>query len=295
MKEGLIALSYECPQCNDQHDVTWSAMERFLRNRTSHAKGMLRPQIIVQQMHCFNCLGDHHLKDCPEKIDRLKVAANRKDLLVENSSNETRQALGLKDNQLPPYLYRMRVIGYPPGWLDYALLETSGLSLYDEEGKAVSSNESSSSSDSGRTNDDNDSFKQLSPESSMLKTPESQSINSCNSTPNQSLGTSLSRSPGTPILEQGNRFQKLPELDKFAQGITEHLPFENLPDAVGTFEKMRGSRVPKKIFVQIEVLSLDIYDPISLFNLGNVSKPEILSKLNIEPGDYTVQTMESPD
>ncbi|GFY37799.1 zinc finger CCHC domain-containing protein 8 [Trichonephila inaurata madagascariensis] len=303
----------------------------------------------VQQMHCFNCLGDHHMKDCPEKIDRLKVAANRKDLLVENSaryheeemknsvkpgilSNETRQALGLKDNQLPPYVYRMRVIGYPPGWLDYALLETSGLSLYDEEGKAVSYTESSSSSDSGQkydtskyvqypgfncpvppefvdewqlmgmlpiqphqqlseilkvdnagdfqaceepptcnnnnihkrknedidedtkkmrngTNDDNDSFKQLSPESSMLKTPESQSINSCNSTPKQSLGTSLSQSPGTPILEQGNRFQKLPELNKFAQGITEHLPFENLPDALGTFEKMRGilSDVQKKL------------------------------------------------
>ncbi|GFY13017.1 brkDBD domain-containing protein [Trichonephila clavipes] len=38
MKEGLIALSYECPKCNDQHDVTWSAIKRFLRNCTSHAE-----------------------------------------------------------------------------------------------------------------------------------------------------------------------------------------------------------------------------------------------------------------
>ncbi|GFX46905.1 uncharacterized protein TNCV_4040491 [Trichonephila clavipes] len=48
-------------------------------------------------------------------------------------------------------------------------------------------------------------------------------------------------------------------------------------------------RVPKKIFVQIEVLSLGTYDAISSFNLGDVSKPEILRKLNIEPDDYTVQ------
>ncbi|GFW90007.1 uncharacterized protein TNCV_2172021 [Trichonephila clavipes] len=40
MKEGLIAWSYECPKCNDQHDVTWSAIKRFLRNRASHAECM---------------------------------------------------------------------------------------------------------------------------------------------------------------------------------------------------------------------------------------------------------------
>ncbi|GFT78996.1 uncharacterized protein TNCV_3093751 [Trichonephila clavipes] len=56
-----------------------------------------------------------------------------------------------------------------------------------------------------------------------------------------------------------------------------------------------GSRVPKKIFVQIEVLSLGTYNAISSFNMGNVLKPEILRKLNIEPGDYTVQAIERLD
>ncbi|GFW95892.1 hypothetical protein TNCV_1625521 [Trichonephila clavipes] len=37
MKEGLIASTYECPKCNDRHDVTWPAIKRFLRIRTSHA------------------------------------------------------------------------------------------------------------------------------------------------------------------------------------------------------------------------------------------------------------------
>ncbi|GFW58328.1 brkDBD domain-containing protein [Trichonephila clavipes] len=41
MKEGLIASSYECPKCNDRHDVTWSAIKRFLRNRITHAESEL--------------------------------------------------------------------------------------------------------------------------------------------------------------------------------------------------------------------------------------------------------------
>ncbi|GFX30207.1 transposable element Tcb1 transposase [Trichonephila clavipes] len=53
--------------------------------------------------------------------------------------------------------------------------------------------------------------------------------------------------------------------------------------------------VPKKIFVQIEILSLGTYDANSSFNMGNISNPEILRKLNAEPGDCTVQVMERFD
>ncbi|GFU72681.1 uncharacterized protein TNCV_193681 [Trichonephila clavipes] len=56
------------------------------------------------------------------------------------------------------------------------------------------------------------------------------------------------------------------------------------------------SRVPKKTFVQLEVLSLGHFcDAVSSFNMGNVSKLEILRKMCIEPGDYTVQAMECLD
>ncbi|GFX69806.1 uncharacterized protein TNCV_833831 [Trichonephila clavipes] len=55
------------------------------------------------------------------------------------------------------------------------------------------------------------------------------------------------------------------------------------------------SRVPKKTFVQLEVLSVGTYDAVSSFNMGNVSKLEILRKMCIEPGDYTVQAMECLD
>ncbi|GFU37531.1 c2H2-type domain-containing protein [Trichonephila clavipes] len=42
MKEGLIAWSYECPKCNDRHDVTRSTIKSFLQNCTSHAEGKLK-------------------------------------------------------------------------------------------------------------------------------------------------------------------------------------------------------------------------------------------------------------
>ncbi|KFM73460.1 hypothetical protein X975_04407, partial [Stegodyphus mimosarum] len=55
------------------------------------------------------------------------------------------------------------------------------------------------------------------------------------------------------------------------------------------------SRVPKKTFVHIEVLSLGTYDAIASFNQGNVTKLQILKKLNIEPGDYTIDAMKCLD
>ncbi|GFU37760.1 uncharacterized protein TNCV_1466261 [Trichonephila clavipes] len=53
------------------------------------------------------------------------------------------------------------------------------------------------------------------------------------------------------------------------------------------------SRVPKKTFVQLEVLSLGTYDAVSSFNMGNVSKLEILRKCVLSLV-ITVQAMECP-
>lgn len=49
-------------------------------------------------------------------------------------SEELQDALGVTDKSLPPFIYRMRQLGYPPGWLKEAELETSGLALYDGNG-----------------------------------------------------------------------------------------------------------------------------------------------------------------
>lgn len=50
------------------------------------------------------------------------------------NSEELLTALGIDENTLPPLVYRMRQLGYPPGWLKEAEMENSGLSLYDGNG-----------------------------------------------------------------------------------------------------------------------------------------------------------------
>lgn len=51
-------------------------------------------------------------------------------------SYELRQAMGLRENQLPMYIYNMRRCGYPPGWLKEARVKKSGLQVFhdNEEG-----------------------------------------------------------------------------------------------------------------------------------------------------------------
>ena len=52
-------------------------------------------------------------------------------------SRRLRRALGLQSNQLPRHIYRMRVLGYPPGWVEEARVSHSGLSLFNSDGQEV--------------------------------------------------------------------------------------------------------------------------------------------------------------
>ncbi|XP_016113328.1 zinc finger CCHC domain-containing protein 8 isoform X1 [Sinocyclocheilus grahami] len=104
---------------------------------------------------CFNCCSeDHQLRDCPEPKDMARINEKRKEF--SQNSNQSNQryhaeeveerfakykpgilsqdlldALGITTNTLPPFIYRMRELGYPPGWLKEAEMENSGLTLYD--------------------------------------------------------------------------------------------------------------------------------------------------------------------
>lgn len=51
-----------------------------------------------------------------------------------------------------------------------------------------------------------------------------------------SLGSVL----GTPVPATISRVESLPDAKKWSEGVADHIPFENLPGATGTFEKMRG-------------------------------------------------------
>merc|ERR1711971_1036467 len=58
----------------------------------------------------------------------------------------------------------------------------------------------------------------------------------------QSLGSGdvTQTDPGTPICEMFSPFGKLPKYDNFGKDMTEHIAFENLPNATGNWDKMRG-------------------------------------------------------
>lgn len=103
---------------------------------------------------CFNCDKDSHsLRDCPEprdmrKVNKARNEFSRKELRYHDDndneygqmvpgqiSEELRAALGLTSTQIPLHVYRMRMFGYPPGWIEEAKVHDSGLSLFVEKDK----------------------------------------------------------------------------------------------------------------------------------------------------------------
>ncbi|XP_024872088.1 zinc finger CCHC domain-containing protein 8 homolog isoform X1 [Temnothorax curvispinosus] len=117
------------------------------------------PKDLMPKLNCFNCKGNHNLRDCSLPKNQSNINKNRKEFAAKYSagvryhmsedqrfshmvpgqlSQKLRKALGLKDNQLPKHIYRMRLLGYPPGWLEEARLQHSGLSLFNSDGIAES-------------------------------------------------------------------------------------------------------------------------------------------------------------
>ncbi|GFY20202.1 uncharacterized protein TNCV_208341 [Trichonephila clavipes] len=76
-------------------------------------------------------------------------------------------------------------------------------------------------------------------------------------------------------------------LKKFLHGKTQN-PNES-------FHNVIWSRVPKATFVQIETLSLGVYDTVCSFNDGNVSKLKMLQKMGVEPGEFSVSAVKLLD
>lgn len=113
-------------------------------------RGPARPKNV-----CFNCEGDHAMRDCTQPRNAQKIRENRQNfgggagrqeryhvdanqkfanLEAGRVSEELRMALGLRPGDLPMHVYRMRALGYPPGWLEAAKVSGSGLALFDDKG-----------------------------------------------------------------------------------------------------------------------------------------------------------------
>ncbi|XP_013778128.1 zinc finger CCHC domain-containing protein 8-like isoform X2 [Limulus polyphemus] len=125
--------------------------------RTEGNPQKLKQKLSRPKFTCFNCMGDHLLDKCHEKHDKRRIAKNRKEYMTSSTMSKARyhqeergrsftpgvisvelqRALELQPNQLPPYIYRMRILGYPPGWLKEAEIESSGLMMYGSDGKAI--------------------------------------------------------------------------------------------------------------------------------------------------------------
>ncbi|XP_028805840.1 uncharacterized protein LOC114760718 [Neltuma alba] len=121
------------------------------------------PEIIDDAPRCFNCGAyDHSLRECRRPRDNAAVNVARKQHKSKKNQNsasrnptryyqnssagkydglrpgaldaETRQLLGLGELDPPPWLNRMREIGYPPGYLDVDEEDQpSGITIYGEE------------------------------------------------------------------------------------------------------------------------------------------------------------------
>ncbi|XP_077556655.1 zinc finger CCHC domain-containing protein 8 homolog isoform X1 [Haemaphysalis longicornis] len=113
---------------------------------------------------CFNCGGGHLLYDCPKELDSARVAQKRREMARERDSGpkkmryfeyemqcqrfqpgklseELLDALDVRRNELPCFTYKMRVLGYPPGWLKDAEVEESGLEIYGLDDKNANDGE----------------------------------------------------------------------------------------------------------------------------------------------------------
>ena len=125
------------------------------------------------RQECFNCLStSHRVSDCPVRVDPKRIELQRnyfnaqsvlsqeQSQLFSNRytsdldsksyrgftpgklSEQLREALDIRPNQLPPFVYVMRKLGYPTGWLLEAQVKETKLSVVDgQQGEEAKSKE----------------------------------------------------------------------------------------------------------------------------------------------------------
>ncbi|KAI5720490.1 hypothetical protein M8J77_007427 [Diaphorina citri] len=148
---------------SDSHDVVPHYVSKFsesaLLEEQVPAKKSWRPTAL-----CFNCNGEHSMRDCDQPRNQRNINRNR-NIFMEKKMLQTgnlgasryhldhhqrfahlkpgviskrlRKALNISHDQLPLHLYRMRLVGYPPAWLEEAKVKHSGITVFDSSGQAL--------------------------------------------------------------------------------------------------------------------------------------------------------------
>lgn len=156
MEEDLFKIDIDCD--DNQDDTTVQHPEYFVDhsfiNEIDCSEEKESP--IRSSETCWNCnKPGHSMRDCQVPHSREKVFKNKRAFVQSQAaskryhdnkfakfrpghhSSKLREALGLRSNELPRYIYMMRVLGYPPGWLAEAKITDSGIKMYNGTGKRV--------------------------------------------------------------------------------------------------------------------------------------------------------------
>lgn len=141
MKESEIP-NYDTKDADILHDNN---------TRSENSNEISNPTEVRSTGNCWNCGGNHCLIDCKEP-HRPEIISRNKQLFVQKTKTERyhlesdqrfgcfmpgtisdalRDALGLRSRELPLYIYKMRLYGYPPGWIEDAKISNSGIAVLD--------------------------------------------------------------------------------------------------------------------------------------------------------------------
>lgn len=130
----------QVPSYKRSADVLDEQSEARKKLKAESVNKCFRPKA---QNSCFNCGDtDHSLRECPKPRNNARIQRARKRKVERyhvdteqrfghikpgKISTKTRHAMGYARGELPFMFYRLRVLGYPPAWLEEAKVRARAL------------------------------------------------------------------------------------------------------------------------------------------------------------------------
>lgn len=126
----MAAINERRKEFNQNSNQAMQSNQRYHADEVEERFAKYKPGIMRQD--CFWCTTDTQI--IPNLFYQVKVNVDHRLFYTVLNSEELLTALGIDGNTLPPLIYRMRQLGYPPGWLKEAEVENSGITMFDGNG-----------------------------------------------------------------------------------------------------------------------------------------------------------------